>query len=104
MTDNSLESQHTNAVRWKALLPQCSQQYSYVFGAGQFKFVAQRNMKIAFCVAEILQEKNSGNLPVLLHPFILFFFFFFDKALIRERGKITHGIKNMIEYVIIKGK
>lgn len=61
-------------------------------------------MKIAFCVAEILQEKNSGNLPVLLHPFILFFFFFFDKALIRERGKITHGIKNMIEYVIIKGK
>lgn len=59
-------------------------------------------MKIAFCVEEMLQEKNSGNLPVLLHPFILFFFL--DKASIRERGKITHGIKNMIECVIIKGK
>lgn len=92
MTDNSLESQYTNAVRWKALLPQCSEQYSHVFAAGQFEFVTWWNMKIAFRAAEMQQGKNSGNLPAPLHPSILIGrrWLFSDEALIRGRGKKHH--------------
>lgn len=44
------------------------------------------------------EQRQSPSASPPIYPL------FFDKALIRERGKITHGIKNMIEYVIIKGK
>lgn len=61
-------------------------------------------MKIAFCVAERQQQRNGSNLPMLLFPCVpLPADSFSDKALIKGRGKISRGIKNMIEFIIIKG-
>lgn len=59
------ESQHTNAVRRKALFPQCPKQKSAAFGAGQFKFMMWRNRKIAFLSN---REAMAANLQYCCSP------------------------------------